>query len=289
MKKILTACFYLLLTFAVSSAGFVLPSALNAYQDRQIFAKIEHTAMEPLELTYSSSLFDTLRLLSQDHYFVDYPFAGSKRTEEEVYGIVSEMMDRLNEYEALSSLPAYAITNYAISPQLAILSDDQEKNYGNPTDSSKITIKDASQSQGDTQPQEDAQSPPSDITTAVVWLCSLYFDSGYWANFGIDDKSGKVVAFALFTEQTLALIDIQNEFGLNAFAESVAGFLQDYYELPTELVNQGMIHRYIPNANSLFEQSSVTLEAHYIIQLKEENGNIIQIPLRTFPELIVLN
>ena len=70
MKKFFITCLYLSLTVAVCTAGFLLPSMLNDYQDRLIFAKIEHTAIEPPELTYSSSLFDTLRLLSKDHYFV---------------------------------------------------------------------------------------------------------------------------------------------------------------------------------------------------------------------------
>ena len=60
MKKFLITCFYLSVTLAVCAAGFLLPSALNNYQDRQIFAKIEHPAIEPTELTYSSSLYDTL-------------------------------------------------------------------------------------------------------------------------------------------------------------------------------------------------------------------------------------
>lgn len=68
MKKLITACLCLLLTLAVTAAGFLLPSAMSAYQDRQTFSKIEHMSMEPLELTYSSSLYDTLRLLSKGHY-----------------------------------------------------------------------------------------------------------------------------------------------------------------------------------------------------------------------------
>ena len=56
IKKIIVTCFYLALTLAVCTAGFLLPSVLNSYQDRQIFSKIEHTAMEPPELTAPACL-----------------------------------------------------------------------------------------------------------------------------------------------------------------------------------------------------------------------------------------
>ena len=121
IKKIIVTCFYLALTLAVCTAGFLLPSVLNSYQDRQIFSKIEHTAMEPPELTYSSSLFDTLRLLSKEHYFVNYPSSGSKRTPEEICEKSLELIDSLNAYGFELKETA---SSYSATLQLAIVSVD---------------------------------------------------------------------------------------------------------------------------------------------------------------------
>ncbi len=115
MKKFFITCLYLSLTVAVCTAGFLLPS------------KNEHTAIEPPELTYSSSLFDTLRLLSKDHYFVEYPSAGSSRTGEEIYAAACGLLKQLTEYGVLSPDSAYDITTYTTALQLAIVSHSTQK------------------------------------------------------------------------------------------------------------------------------------------------------------------
>lgn len=77
--------------------------------------------MELPELTYSSSLFDTLRLLSKEHYFVNYPSSGSKRTPEEICEKSLELIDSLNAYGFELKETA---SSYSATLQLAIVSVD---------------------------------------------------------------------------------------------------------------------------------------------------------------------
>ncbi|MDE7313806.1 MAG: hypothetical protein K2N87_19645 [Eubacterium sp.] len=275
LKKILVTCFYLAFTLAVCTAGFLLPSILNDYQDRQIFAKIEHTAMEPPELTYSSSLFDTLHLLSQEHYFVNYPSTGSKRTSEEACAKSLEFIESLDAYGFQLSEPI-AAANCSATLQLAIVSVDSP--YPN-------IIQDVSSAVDTEDAKKQAADTASDITTAVVWKCSIYYESGYWINLWLDDKSGKAVACSMFTDQIYALIHYGSKQQLDSFASTAANFLEDYYELPATLLEQSVIHSTYP----LFDKGGNVMEASYIIQLKEEDGNLIQIPLQLSQDCMILN
>lgn len=272
LKNFLVTCFYLALTFAVCTAGFLLPSVLNDYQDRQIFAKIEHTAMEPPELTYSSSLFDTLRLLSQEHYFVNYPSTGSKRTSEEICAKSLELIESLNEYGFLLSEPASGCT---ATLQLAIVSVDYPVENAQSA-SPALDAKDA---------KKQAEETASDITTAVVWECSVYYESGYWINLWIDDKSGQAVACSMLTDQVYTIVHSGDKQQLDSFASAVAAFLEDYYELPATLLEQSVTHSISP----LFDKSGSVAEAAYLIQLKEENGNLLRLPLQLRQECMILN
>ncbi len=281
MKKFLIACFYLSVTLAVCAASFQFPSMLNTYQDKQIFAKIEHTAMEPPELTYSFSLYDTLQLFSKDHYFVAYPSAGSKRTDEEIYKIASDVVLQLQSYGVISTDFNYDITNYTTQLQLAIVSEGK-------TDSD-ISAEQSTFSVTDEENAKENLSgkSSSDITTAVVWSCSIYFDSGYWIDIWIDDKSGKAVSFSMFIEQTQLLTSEGNQKILDAFADCTAKFAEHYYELPAIALEHSFVHSF----NSLFEKekNASIIEAYYTIQLKDENGILIQIPLKIRPECTILN
>lgn len=281
MKKFLITCFYLALTLAVCAASFLLPSALNTYQDRQIFAKIEHTAMDPPELAYSTSLYDTLRLLCGPHYFVDYPSTGSKRTNEEIHTAAADLIEKLSEYNIVSADAKSHISNYASSLQLAIESENRL--------SDDINIAGSAQSGGSAAETEaEAESGPvseesSDIATAVVWLCSVTFDSGYWISLRMDDKTGKAVSLSICTERIQLMASTGCEPELDAFASSVAAFLEDYFELPANAQKVNIVHPYV----SLYDKSS-SFEASYLIQLKEENGTVIQLPLHIYAESVTL-
>lgn len=280
MKKFLITCFYLTLTLAVCAAGFLLPSALNNYQDRQIFAKIEHTAMKPPELAYSFSLYDTLRLLSQKHYFVEYPSAGSRRSSEEIYTIASDLTTQFQKYNIFSDLEDTedTILHYATTLQLAIVSDGMQDT-------------DLTASEGypaaDAEEGMDVYSETSalDITTAVVWNCSINYQSGRWLSIGIDDKSGKMVSLSMYTDQISVLTSSGEEAALKAFAASIADFCRDYYELPATCLQQSVIHSY----NTIYEKNNGILEAYYTIQIKTEDGQTIQMPLRIYPDYMILN
>lgn len=279
MKKFLITCFYLSVTLAVCAAGFLLPSALNNYQDRQIFAKIEHPAIEPTELTYSSSLYDTLRLFTRAHYFVEYPSTGSKRTDEEIYTIASESIQLLQKYNVISSDLKNDITNYTTSLQLAVVTERND--YTNLINDQPYS----SAIDAESSTQDESEPASVDITTAVVWSCSIYFKSGYWIDIWIDDKSGKAVSFSMFIEQTQELASSGNRDILDTFANAAAKFAEHYYELPATALEPSIVRSF----SSLFEKDAGIIQAYYTIQLKEENGTLIQVPFKIRPECIILN
>ncbi len=78
-------------------------------------------------------------------------------------------------------------------------------------------------------------------------------------NFWIDDKSGKAVAFSMYTEQTLILTDSGSTQDLDSFAGKIADFLQDYYELPSESRLKSLLE-----SSTLFEKAPAALEANYV-------------------------
>lgn len=279
MKKFFITCLYLSLTAAVCTAGFLLPSMLNDYQDRLIFAKIEHTAMESPELTYSSSLYDTLRLFSKGHYFVEYPSAGSNRTGEEIYAAACELIRQLEKYDVLTFETTYDITNYTTALQLAIVSDGNSSSDSFPDQSSASAVDEKKAK------KDPAGESAADITTAVVWSCSIYFNSGSWIDIFFDDKSGKAVAASMFTQQAQILTGSGDQKLSDSFADSVADFAEHYYELPAAAMEQSFVHSY----NSLFDKTTGIAEAYYTIQLKEETGTSIELPLRIRPEYIIFN
>ncbi len=85
----------------------------------------------------------------------------------------------------------------------------------------------------------------------------------------------------MFTEQINMLSSSGNKSQLDSLASSVAAYLEDYYELPATLLEQSTIH----SLNKIVSM----IEAEYMIQLKEENGNLIQIPLQLRQECMILN
>ena len=70
---------------------------------------------------------------------------------------------------------------------------------------------------------------------------------------------------------------------LDAFVSSVAAFLENYFELPANPQKLNIVHSYI----SLYDKSK-SFEASYLIQLKEENGTVIQLPLHIYPETVTI-
>lgn len=298
MKRIILTGFYLILTLIIAAAGFFLPASTAAYQDQQIFATIEHPSIEPVEFTYSSSLPDTLQLLAKGCYFVDYPSTGSSRTSKEVFEIVKDVFDQLKEYGiAIFPLEASA-SSYNMSLQLAIASEDPDAEYGvsgadgSPgvdAESAGITqtpISKISEQADHSHSKSENAAGSSDITTAVIWSCMIYNTAGYWADIKVDDKSGKIVAFYLTSDQTSFSIDSKKN--LNKLAKAFRTFLQDYYEMKAKTVLQNTVL----TAYGIYDKSGsqpAILEADYIIQLTEESGNLIQIPFIIRAEHLSLN
>lgn len=283
MKKFLVCCSYFILTAAVSSAGFLMPSAMSSYQDQQIAVKIEHPAIEPMELTYSSSLIDTLRLLSQEHYYVEYPASGSSRSADEIYEIALDTVKQLKAYHI--SIPSSGISNHTVTLQLAIASvSHYSEIWGTDHTATDAAAGAANLLKNTGNTDKTKNKEASGISTAVVWSCSLSFEFGYYMNIWIDDKSGKAVAFMLFTEQTE--LAAYGKLDREEFISQVTAFAQDYYGLPAKSVQQENIQK---DLSPFYANEYAISSISYIIQLKEESGKKIKMPLILQPELMMLN
>lgn len=307
MKRVIFTCFYLLLTLLLSAAGFLLPSSLSAYQDQQIYATIEHPFIEPMELNYSSSLPDTLRLFTKGHYFVDYPRTGSERSADDISNLIKDVFKQLNDSFKQSTKSGIeylfpidnSASSYDISLQLAIASEEEVTDYTstdastannlNPQDGKKTLFSWKTNAEND---QKDAEahsasehaSNVSDISTAVVWSCGIYNEAGgYWADIKVDDKSGKIVEFYLTSD--LVQFSLQNKNQLDVLVDILTNFLQEYYDMQAEPILQDMLQA----AYATSSNQPAILEADYIIQFKEESGNLIQIPLIIREQYIRIN
>ena len=89
----------------------------------------------------------------------------------------------------------------------------------------------------------------------------------------------------MFIEQTQELASSGNRDILNTFANAAAKFAEHYYELPATALEPSIVRSF----SSLFEKDAGIIQAYYTIQLKEENGTLIQIPFKIRPECIILN
>lgn len=285
MKKFLITCFYLTLTLAVCAGGFLFPSTLNAYQDRQIFSKIEHTAMDPPSLTYSSSLYDTLLLLSSDHYFVDYPSTGNNRSREEVQKIAMDFIEQLVSHGIIDKDSVKNVSSYISTLQLAIASEDASGDVLIDVEN----IKDATISKdtdGKTRDIDVQKKASLEITTAVVWSCSITYDSSCYISLSIDDKSGKAVGLSISSAQILNLTLSDSELELDAFAASIADFYKNYYELKAKPIQHAIVRRI---STTMFEKDGSLLEASYTIQLEKDDGTKLPMPLWIYSDHMSIN
>lgn len=274
MKKFLVTSFYFALTAAVCAAGFWFPSALSKYQDEQIYAKIERPAVEPMTLTYSSSLHDTLQLLSNNYYSVEYPYASSIHTESEVHKIVSRLLKKFGKYglltENLLSGSGNAIQGQSATLSLAIACD------GAPSGQSHASsISNSASATNDALPVTDStvESRTTDYTTAVIWDCSIYFQDSSILLMSIDDKSGKLVGYNIYNAQVSAYMD---EKELSKYADAVAKFLKNHYGMKAHAtlseLNEAPMQK-------IYDEEAFYIESTHSIKLTEESGDTIQLKL----------
>lgn len=274
MKKFLVTGFYFALTAAICAAGFWFPSALSKYQDEQIYAKIERPAVEPMTLTYSSSLHDTLQLLSNNYYSVEYPYASSIHTESEVHKIVSRLLKKFGKYglltENLLSGSGNAIQGQSATLSLAIACD------GAPSGQSHASsISNSSSTTNDVLPVTDStvESRIADYTTAVIWNCSIYFQDSSMLIMSIDDKSGKLVGYNIYNAQVSAYMD---EKELSKYADAVAKFLKNHYGMKAHAtlseLNEAPVQK-------IYDEKAFYIESTHSIKLTEESGDTIQLKL----------
>lgn len=278
MKRFLVTFLSVILTFAVSAAGFLLPQLLNEYQDERIFSTIEHSSIEPMEFTYSSSLLDTLRLISSGYFLVEYPATASRHSDDDIYQTSLHLVKTLKQYGIEIFDEDDAIINHETYLHLAIASNNTKTQ----TEASATDNGDEKQAaQTGSMPQSNSNS--QEITTAVIWRCILYSANGYWVSFKIDDKSGEMIDFSIFSEQTIASAYSKTE--IEKLVNSVCAFLENHYKLPADPILQKME----PASTGFFEKQPFISETHYIIQFKETSGNLIQIPLRIHTNYLVMN
>lgn len=285
MKKFIITCLYFALTLAVAAASYYLPSASSDYQDQQMSAEIEYSKIEPIALTYSSSLLDTMRLLSSGYYTVAYPLTGSSRTEEEIYEITLQAIKQLEAHKIVSPKFKKRIMGYHATLVLCISDSPEDTDVQYPTDSTaaagSTSTLPGSSSEGRTV-DYDGQSS-RDITSAIMWHCYLNIENEINALFKIDDKSGKVAGFCIWSYPNILDTDDRT---VDELTDAFCAFAQDYYELPAKAIS----HKVEDVQAAEYAQTKYTPSLlRCFIRLTEESGDEIRMPLLIYPDNWALN
>lgn len=279
MKKILITCFYFALTAAVCAACFWFPSALSKYQDEQIYAKIECPAVEPMTLTYSSSLYDTLRLLSNEYYSVEYPYAGSSHTESQMFDLASRLLKKFEKYglltQNLRSEANNAVQGQSATLSLAIASNSPSSGTGNTSsftnDKAAVSTQSNQSAAGNPSAASGAAGHAVDYTTAAIWDCSFYFQDSSILKMFLDDKSGKLVGFNIYNAQLPP--GYLDETQLSKYADAVAKFLKAHYGMKAHAILENLTEA------PAYDDKILNLESTHSIQLTDSSGDTIQLKL----------
>lgn len=300
MKKIITTCFYLILTTAVITAIFFLPAALFRYEDQQLFAKVEHTEIEPVAFAYSYSLFDTLTLLSNKFYTVEYPSNGGTHTSDEICKITSDAFTRLNQYGQKQDI-VFLDAKDSIMNCSALLNLAISNTYDNSLAQNGGDIFDGQAASGQIpappSPEEsDAAdtSSSTDIISAAIWRCHLYSEYGYLSEFRIDDKSGKIVGIFLWNNPqnittsywpTETLLKVLRDFLKNHYGMQVKINPQEESDVQ---ITDSAAKTYASDPAGATEEA-VESEQVYDVSLTGEFEGPVHMTLKITPEFISLN
>ncbi len=284
-SKILFAGFYLLLAAVISTAGFLLPPAMSKYQDEQIFSKIEHSPIEPVEFTYSSSPLDTLVLMQSARSLVDYPVTAGIHSQEEIYKIAQKMIRQLQRHGITVFQKEETVLEHSENLRLAIALDtpSQTSSTSGSFQKDPVSVTDIPQDKetysSKTGLSNDGDEDNSvDITTAIVWECRLYSYWGYSAVFWIDDKTEKLVDLNLYTEQTLRASEGSEEAA--AMASAISNFLKDNYQVQAKCSPQAVFQNDAASYyGKLYDGQANKTESNYIIQLKDKSEKLVRIQL----------
>ena len=304
MKKPITTCFYLILTSAVITAVFFLPSVLSRYEDQKMFAKIEQTEIEPVEFSYSYSLFDTLNLLSGSYYTVEYPSNGGSHTADEICEITADIFKRMNHYGKKNGL-LFLNTGDKIIAKNAVLQLAISSNYDN-TSSPDEAAKAPGSDQGGTDTGTESAtaatdySVSTDVTTAAIWRCHLYSESGYVAEFRIDDKSGKIAGIFLWKNPYSS--PDSSDWPAEALKNTFQKFFQNYYGTHTEIfpleetrVSDTSTDAITDSSGAASSKDGTAVQNANIYQstnhiyLTDEFGNTARMIMKISPEYVSLN
>lgn len=287
MKKFFITCFYFTLALAATAASYRMPAASSFYQDQQMSAGVEYSKIEPTAFTYSSSLLDTMRLLSSNYYIVEYPLTGSSRAPKEIYQITLNAIKQLTNHGLTVFHSKEPVLGYHATLQLAI------SKYSN-TDNSQISTDSGYPQAGNqsvdtissSDPPDDAVETAKDsmdITSAIIWQCYVYTADGIEANFKIDDKSGKVVGFCIWSYPNALLSDTNKT---SKIMDNLCAFAKDYYGLPAKIITEETAS--VTDAKS-FKAEYETSTLYYYLELSEETSDKIHIPLQIYPDSWMLN
>lgn len=279
MKKFLVTGFYFSFTAAVCAACFWFPSALSKYQDEQIYAKVECPAVEPMTLTYSSSLYATLRLLSNNYYSVEYPYAGSMYTESQIFEIASRLLKKFEKYgllaQNLRSEANNAVQGQSATLSLAIASSSLASSTDNISSFSNDKVAVSAQGNRSAKGNPSAASSTAghtvDYTTAAIWDCSFYFQDSSILKMFIDDKSGKLVGFNIYNAQMPS--HSTDETQLSKYASAVAKFLKAHYGMKARAILENL------NEEPAYDNKTLNLESTHSIRLTDGSGDTMQLKL----------
>lgn len=263
--KYFTTVIAFLLTIGLVLIGAFLPNFIFSYQNHRIQSQVEQYSMEQIQCQYSSNLEDTLYLLSRSYYTMNYDSLNAHSTETEAYYSAMTFFKELSSY-GFPFPSEDAIVGHKESFFWAVedtSATSVESNLNQSTDSSTLY-----KSSNSTIIDNDTL-----VSSAALWRIEIIFENDLYIMLYLDDLTQKVVSFSL---QSANLPIIESDKESSYFLDSMADFMQDYYDL--ELID---------SIEDNYKEEHYQII--YIFSSSDSSKNLINIPLNIYLDDINFN
>lgn len=257
--------FLTLMTIILVISGFSLPTIVFSYQNRQIESRIDQFSMEQTQFYCSSSLIDTINLLKNGYYNLDFSREKAVSTAGEAYENVLDCMDELLAC-GFELCDKDNITSHYDSIFLAVANSGSVTESNSQYDSDTIIEGKTSSSSG--------RDETDYVTTAVIWEIVIDMEqSGTYMTFFFDDQNKKIVSFNIYFEEYYAKYEDEINFSI----EGIINFITNYYGFDfVEIRESGKNYNYT-------DYNTISLA------FSDSAGNEIEIPFGIYMDAVIFN